>query len=335
MTIKSNRPSWERRTNKKMELTSAAVFAAALFAIVYCSVGLSNYDMDNNNESIRRLLKENTTTVEKGWVRPDVVFGLVHIAKTAGSTINGALAVHFERVCGNKGFSFDAALWNHESDPEKELERLTSHGHRLLSSEEESLSSQEDSMPAKEERTLLTGQHTELTSVEDCDYVAEEMHWEGWSEFSQQWPMELHVPCRDPLEHLMSQCNFKNKKLFRCDALDLEEEVQNCLVHTDSRFSSHLQDDPNISLKCFNPIPVEDYIKYMGTILEHKRIDSEYFSRPSNTPRNKEEECLWSAGEDFQAKVLSVLMKHEYYAFCEQCLGTDQELSLSSSKGDE
>ena len=43
-----------------MELTSTTVLAAALFAIVYCSVGLSNYDMVNNSESIRRLLKEET-----------------------------------------------------------------------------------------------------------------------------------------------------------------------------------------------------------------------------------------------------------------------------------
>ena len=326
MVIESNRPSWQMqmRTKKKMELTaSAAVLSAALFAILYCSVGLSNYDMVNNSGSIHRLLEENTTAVEKGWVRPDVVFGLVHMAKTAGTTINGALAVHFERVCGNKGFSFDAELWN-----KKRLEKLASKGHRRLSSEKETPSSQETNAHHPH-----IGEHTELMDFEECDYIAEEMDWTGWSEFSQKWPMELHVPCRDPLEHLMSQCNFE-RHLFRCDASDLEKEVNNCVIYQ-RRFSSKLQEDPNIDLKCFDSVPADKYVQYMGTILQHKRIDSEYAFRPSNQPREKEEECLWSAGEDFQAQVLSILMKHEYYAFCEQCLGTDQELSLPSSESDE
>lgn len=31
------------------------------------------------------------------------IFGHVHMAKTAGTEINGELAAHFERVCGHKG----------------------------------------------------------------------------------------------------------------------------------------------------------------------------------------------------------------------------------------
>lgn len=34
--------------------------------------------------------------------RPQVLFGYVHIAKTAGSTVNAMLSMHFERVCGTK-----------------------------------------------------------------------------------------------------------------------------------------------------------------------------------------------------------------------------------------
>jgi hypothetical protein len=42
-----------------------------------------------------------------GWVRPEVVYGMVHMAKTSGTEINGELAMRFERVCGNKGYSYD------------------------------------------------------------------------------------------------------------------------------------------------------------------------------------------------------------------------------------
>ena len=38
----------------------------------------------------------------------NVVYGHIHMAKTAGSTINGRLSLDFERVCGNKGYSFDS-----------------------------------------------------------------------------------------------------------------------------------------------------------------------------------------------------------------------------------
>ena len=50
--------------------------------------------------------------VQEGWVRPPIIYGLAHIAKTGGTTINGELANHFERVCGNKGYSYDAYMTN-------------------------------------------------------------------------------------------------------------------------------------------------------------------------------------------------------------------------------
>ena len=43
---------------------------------------------------------------------PDVLYGHVHIAKTAGTTVNGELAMHYERVCGHKGYSYDAFQTN-------------------------------------------------------------------------------------------------------------------------------------------------------------------------------------------------------------------------------
>ena len=42
-------------------------------------------------------------TIIIGYTPYDKIFGHVHIAKTAGTEINGELAAHFERVCGHKG----------------------------------------------------------------------------------------------------------------------------------------------------------------------------------------------------------------------------------------
>ena len=48
----------------------------------------------------------NNTQVKKFSQRP-IVVGHIHIAKTGGTSINGMAANEFERVCGNKGYSFD------------------------------------------------------------------------------------------------------------------------------------------------------------------------------------------------------------------------------------
>ena len=59
---------------------------------------------------------------EKGWVRPSRVIGHVHIAKTAGTEINGELALRFERICGHKGYSYDYFQYNNrvsESDSQR------------------------------------------------------------------------------------------------------------------------------------------------------------------------------------------------------------------------
>ena len=47
-----------------------------------------------------------------GYTRSDIIYGHLHIAKTGGTSLNGILANRFERVCGHKGYSYDAYLAN-------------------------------------------------------------------------------------------------------------------------------------------------------------------------------------------------------------------------------
>lgn len=48
-----------------------------------------------------------TTKNYNGFAYPDRLYGHIHMPKTAGSTLNGEMAARFERVCGNKGYSYD------------------------------------------------------------------------------------------------------------------------------------------------------------------------------------------------------------------------------------
>ena len=65
-----------------------------------------------HSSSLALAPKGGSSTQGEGWVRPPAVCGLVYDAKTAGTKINGELANHFKRVCGNKGYSYNALRTN-------------------------------------------------------------------------------------------------------------------------------------------------------------------------------------------------------------------------------
>ena len=53
------------------------------------------------------------------------IFGHLHYAKTAGTEINGLLAAKYERVCGHKGYNYDAYQFNtREAERRKRKRKL-------------------------------------------------------------------------------------------------------------------------------------------------------------------------------------------------------------------
>jgi len=264
--------------------------------------------------------KNTTSTQEDGWwKRPNVVYGLVHMAKTAGTEINGELANHFERVCGNKGYSYDALETNKRTKnfPLKPGQHITT----------ANLSDAVSKLYPYNNRGNPPPQFSAEIGYDDCDYIALETKAGDWSKFTSLFPMELHVPCREPLDSLMSQANFR-MKTFICNASNLEAEIDRHVLYLD-RFQDTLENSPNITVKCFNPFPVHRYLDYMGNILQRKRIESEYFHRDMNRKRDMDKECIWKAGPEFQDKVRSIMLqKYEWYNFCDRCIGSDQELPL-------
>jgi hypothetical protein len=266
----------------------------------------------------------NTTTTTTptiiGYVSQEVIYGHVHFAKTAGSEINGVLANLFERVCGHKGYSYDAFQAN-ERVRRSLVRKVDQTTYDLVNKQYKGHNRGRVPVPIMKE-----------IGFEDCDYISLESDWTKWSQVS-KWKVELHVPCRDPVGHLMSQCNDV-KRTFHCDAKDFEKEVEQCVMNP-VRFSLELEKQANFTLKCFDPMPPNRYIAHMGTKLQRKRIPSEYIHRDSNRPRKKDKECIWNK-PDLQKVVREILVKNfDIYRFCDRCMGSQNELVLSPTDGDE
>jgi hypothetical protein len=122
----------------------------------------------------------------------------------------------------------------------------------------------------------------------------------------------------------MPSCNSKRKR-FDCKAADLGKEIERCIV-LKQRFSPQLVKQPNISLKCFDPVSPHNYIEYMGHKLQRKRMESDYVHRGSNRPRDKQQECIWDSPDVSSAVEAILLSKYAYYRFCDQYLGSENDI---------
>ncbi len=96
----------------------------------------------------------------------------------------------------------------------------------------------------------------EEIGYENCDYVSHEIDWNFWVDNFGNGrfhgiPMELHVPCRDRIDHLMSQCNYLERQL-KCDESEENfiKSVDKCFVFLESRFNHELA--KHFQLKCFD-----------------------------------------------------------------------------------
>jgi len=236
-----------------------------------------------------------------------VIYGHIHMAKTAGTTINGELASHFERVCGHKGYSYDAYQLN------ERLRQLPSSKRTVAGPASDLYRRGQVPVPVMAE-----------IGHEDCDWISYEVSTTVvWRKIaSRMGPLEVHVPCRDPVDHLLSQCNYKHHQ-FDCSAKNYTAEIEKCLVWP-GRFQNNIMTFPNTTVKCFNPIPIDGYVKYMSTKLQRKRIENQYVHRETNLPRNKTSECL-SRRPKTAAKVRDVLItQFDYYNFCDSCMSSPE-----------
>ena len=166
----------------------------------------------------------------------------------------------------------------------------------------------------------------------DCDYISHEIYASFWNKYFAHGKfhgihMELHIPCREPIDHLLSQCNEKHKTL-NCSAStnDYFESVKNCFTHL-NRYNSNLHKKFD-SIKCYDfKEQFTAYIDYMGERLQKRRIISEpYIKRTTNDPRNKTNECLLQR-PDLMERTRNFLLRVDYYKFCNSCIGSENDIT--------
>jgi hypothetical protein len=222
------------------------------------------------------------------------------MAKTMGTTINGNLSMHYERICGHKGYSYDAYNTN-------EMVRSNGFSRRGFS------------------RGKVAPSVMKEIGYHDCDWISQENNWKTWLEF-QNWsiPLELHIPCRNPVDHLMSQCNHRQIQ-FDCNKSgnDMIKQIDGCTLFLE-RYHNRLND--TFPTKCFNAKRITEYQEWIGERLQKKRIEADYVVRRTNKPRHKEEECIWNRTDIQELVNTHLLKKYQYYSFCDQCIGSANDV---------
>lgn len=171
---------------------------------------------------------------------------------------------------------------------------------------------------------------------EECDWISQETrNWMWWGTNFPNGklhgvPVELHVPCREPVDHLMSMCNHGND-IFTCDQAseeDIGKAVSSCgTIQFLIRYSNRLRE--SFRVRCFGHGNFTSYVEHMSTILSERRfVGSEYVRWKNNADRNKSDECIWK-NESLREKVKEHLLAvHDYYKFCDECMGSKDELQL-------
>ena len=262
-----------------------------------------------------------TTRVATAGFHSPIIYGHVHMAKTGGTSLNGILANKLEHVCGHKGYSYDAYQ---DNERKKQMEAEKIKGGKNWS------------------RGRVDPVVMDEIGYEDCDYISHEANWQFWVErFGDKnfhgLKMELHVPCRNRIEHLMSQCNYHEvgkyfnhpKQKLACDAKTDEElfdSVNKCFVYL-GRYDHELL--KHFDVKCFDfENQFTGYVEHMSKILHRRRFESQpYIKRETNDPRNKAQECIWNNPAVLEKVDKYLLDTVPYYQFCDSCMGSKNEIA--------
>ena len=247
----------------------------------------------------------------------------------SGTEINGELSVRFERICGHKGYSYDA--YDHNNREDQWVEDHPTDTLFEYNGDEGSLTE------LREGYNRGRVQYSVMKEIgwADCDWCSMEQSFDQWYAAAKAvYPaaLELHVPCREPIGFLYSMCNYRCREID-CNASQSEllRQVDECLTYM-NRFDDQAAYnwDPNVTapvtLKCFDPIPIDPYIDYMATKLQPRRFVRSYVHRETNLPHDKKQECL-RYNEGLRATVTQYLTENvPIFRFCKGCVGTKDDL---------
>jgi len=261
--------------------------------------------------------------------KSDVIYGHVHVAKTAGSSLVDLLVSKYDGVCSNKMSS-----------------RMVNNNQRFIGNR--------CKKEIKDSRGLTRSRHLWRYPADGngcdwhnkcawndhrCDYVSSEGDATFWTDVNWSRPMELHVPCKDEINILMSNCFFHHDKTgFDCSPgnttkKELTSQIEACFggnSRITRRFNKKLVEDAeksnDITLKCFdNTITFDAYQDYMDERLHHRGIVAEVKTcRPRL--RNKETECIWKHPKLIKRAIKIMRKNYYYFDYCKQCLGSSDDI---------
>ncbi len=257
------------------------------------------------------------------------IYGHIHLAKTGGTSLNGMLANTFERICGNKGYSLTAFQANERYKAEIKKER------------ELNLDSSNSRKWTGMDYNWFPSRSMDKIGFENCDYISHETNWEFWRKLreinsTKDTPLELHVPCRDPVSHLMSVCNFNSLHLTcNRNATEFISSIEKCFAsgYLHDRFSMHLKGLRLTKVKCYDfKKQFTTYMDYIQKRLQKRRFVSKpYQHRASNAPRNISTECIWMHPDLMEIAKHHMTENFEHHRFCNTCIGSEDDLTRSTN----
>jgi len=298
----------------------------------------------SSSSSITKTVEEKSPEEKEGFVFPDVIYGHVHISKTAGSTINEDFANKFERVCGNKGASYNQYMF--ETIKTNRMRAAKTNRMRAEKTNRIKMlaESRKGGRRTRERREGIfpginrTKEMVSVIGLEDCDYVSFEVEWDFWPRTFRHGklhniPVELHVPCRDPVDHILSQCNHKGyvtdtELKIDCDGTDEDfyKSIRRCY---NGLVRFHFNLTKNFDVKCVDfKKQFTTYFDYMADKLQPRRLVYPHVMKFHHLlPRNKTAECIWDRPDLMEKAKQYLLDNVSYYQFCDTCIGSDDDIT--------
>lgn len=232
-------------------------------------------------------------------------FAHIHIAKTAGSSFNRILARNFLGICGYKGYSFMQPF-------------------------EDVFINRKDPRYPRRHRNKVAQARMFDWGFHNCALVSHETEWTLWKKITQRFreggvPLVMMLPCRDPVDHFLSMCNYKKidvTHLFRYKSCEVAKK---CFIQPE-RFNMSM-------LSFFDKVILYQYME-IPAILEllRPKLPARILSLTSkkryvtNTARKVESENL---GACTRTKLEEFLHSEwEYYGLCDRLKGRYSVLDL-------
>lgn len=230
------------------------------------------------------------------------LIGHVHIAKTGGTALNEILANTYEGVCGHKGYSFDF--------------------YRAYLRAKDILTANDSIGRVRPgyNRLRVPGDIMVERGFESCDWVSHEADIKFWQRFKDfPRPLELHVPCRDPVEHFMSQVNHRRMSID-CKTFIPEKDAPKMMIYLNQRFRyDGLPSFAKVRCLAF----ASQFSSYPQQINLRKK--NEAFIIPNIAPlktnrkRTKSLECIWKNDTLRKSLETYLVQNYDYYNFCAIC----------------